>query len=130
MKRRHLNRLARVRIFDAHHGTCSVCHFRIQVGQAWEIEHLKPLADGGADVPLNMAPVHAKCHKPKTAKEAGERSKVVRIRANHLGVRKASKAKFACGKDSDRKKKLSGEVVTRVSQASEHRRVMEARVIR
>lgn len=130
MKRRTLSRLQRVKIFDAHQGICSICHFRIQVGQAWEVEHLKPLADGGADEPLNMAPVHAKCHKPKTAKEAGERSKVVRIRANHLGIPKASKAKFACGKDSGKRKKLSGEVVNRVSQASEHRRVMEARVIR
>lgn len=130
MKRRRLTRLARVRIFDAHQGMCSICHFRIQVGQAWEVEHLRPLADGGADEPLNMAPVHAKCHKPKTAKEAGERSKVVRIRAKHLGIPKPSKAKLPCGKDSAKRKKLSGEVVNRVSQASEHRRVMAERQIR
>lgn len=50
-----------------HEGLCHVCN---QHG-ADEIDHVIPLAEGGADTPENMRPIHASpCHKDKTAAEA------------------------------------------------------------
>lgn len=133
MKRRHLSRLQRVKIFDKARGRCCVCGQKIHAerGDKWEPHHLKPLWLGGADEPWNMAPAHdTPCHQGVSDADNTDRAKTDRQRANHLGVPKPGKAKFACGRDSGKRKKVCGEVVPRVSQASEHRRVMAEREIR
>lgn len=49
--RRHLSTKARTAIFVASGGICHLCGGKITVGQAWEIEHVIPLAQGGSDEP-------------------------------------------------------------------------------
>ena len=88
--RRTISRLARVRVFDSYGGICHICRFRIQVGQAWDCEHIKPLWLGGEDTETNMAPAHKVCHRTKSADESPQRAKSNRVRAKHLGIKKRS----------------------------------------
>ena len=62
-------RARRARIMYAHRGVCHVCH----LPGADQIDHITPLAWGGADDESNLAPIHAEpCHKAKTARESAE----------------------------------------------------------
>jgi 5-methylcytosine-specific restriction endonuclease McrA len=126
--RRSLKRAQKVRIFDRAHGICHVCGGKIHAerGEAWEVEHVVALADGGADEPWNMAPAHVDpCHKGKTAEESTGRAKVMRLRANHLGVPKPAKVKLPCGRSSGYRKSVEGKVIARTTQVAEHARVMD-----
>lgn len=40
----------------------------------WHVDHVTPLADGGADAPDNMQALCAECHGDKTAREARARA--------------------------------------------------------
>lgn len=128
MKRRRLPLLQRVKLFDAHGGRCHVCELRIQVGQEWHVDHIVPLADGGADDESNMAPAHKKrCHPAKTAQEATDRAKVVRIRARFLGITGPGigKAKpLPCGRASNFKMTMERKIVARVSGNDKHWELM------
>lgn len=132
-KRRHLSRLARVRLFETHKGICCVCGLKIHAerGDRWEPHHVKPLWAGGEDEVSNLAPAHERpCHKNVSASDNTIRAKTDRQRANHLGIPKPRKAKLPAGRDSRDRKKLNGEVVPREARYEKHRRVMEGRVVR
>lgn len=109
MKRKTLSTKARLELFQAHNGTCHVCGGKIQVGEAWEVEHVIPLALGGDDDTNNMAPVHKKvCHETKTREQdvpAIARAK--RREAKHIG------AKPKRPWHPTLRKKMNGEVVPR-----------------
>lgn len=54
-------------ILDRDNGICHVCC----KGGADEVDHVIPVAEGGADHISNLAPIHAKpCHAEKTQQEA------------------------------------------------------------
>lgn len=89
MTRRSLSKAARVRIFLAAGGLCHICGLKIDAPkQRWEVEHVKPLWNGGADDEANLRPAHVECHARKTADEAAPRAKTTRIAARNLGIRK------------------------------------------
>ena len=54
--------------------------------EKWEVEHPIPLAMGGSDDPADLRPVHARCHKGKSAKDAADLSKARRREARHCGA--------------------------------------------
>jgi 5-methylcytosine-specific restriction enzyme A len=57
----------RRRILDRYLGCCHVCG---KVG-ADQVDHVIPLAEGGADDEANLAPIHGEpCHRDKTQDEA------------------------------------------------------------
>lgn len=57
----------RKRILALYLDTCHVCGKR----GADQVDHIVPLAEGGADEDGNLAPIHAEpCHREKTAAEA------------------------------------------------------------
>lgn len=59
--------IRRRRVLRRHGHICHVC----QEGMADEVDHVVPLAEGGADHDSNMRPIHSvPCHKRKTAAEA------------------------------------------------------------
>jgi 5-methylcytosine-specific restriction endonuclease McrA len=107
MKRRSLTDLQRYKIFEANQGFCHLCQLVIQIGEKWEVEHIIPLAMGGADEGANLAPAHKHCHAPKTVKDARDIAKVKRIAAKHVG---AKQSRWPMGKF---KRKVSGETVLR-----------------
>lgn len=89
--RRSLSPLQRLKVFEAAKGVCHLCEQRIQVGQPWEVEHVRPLALGGADDESNMRPAHKACHAGKTKTDAASWSKAKRCAAKHNGIKKASR---------------------------------------
>jgi 5-methylcytosine-specific restriction protein A len=112
--RKSLSRLARVRCFDAHKGKCHLCGLKINpLFEDWDVEHIKPLWLGGEDIDANRAPAHLRCHKAKSAGEKTEKAKGDRIRANFLGVPKASHRPIPGSKASGLKRKMDGSVVRR-----------------
>jgi 5-methylcytosine-specific restriction endonuclease McrA len=78
----------RARVFDRHHGICHISKRRIQAGESWECEHIVALCNGGEHRETNLAPALREPHKIKTKADVREKSKVARIRARHLGIRK------------------------------------------
>lgn len=119
MTRRRLTSLQRVRIFDAHHGVCHICQRRIQVGEAWQLDHRQPLWQAGGDAPENLSPAHVVCHAGKTGQEHHLRAKGDRIRARHIGVKKTPQHIWGYGRADKFKRKLDGTVVRRNQEGSQ-----------
>lgn len=89
MSRKSLSPLQRLKVFEAASGRCHICGARIQLNQPWDVEHVIPLALMGADDPSNMSPAHKACHAAKTAIDFASIAKAKRMKARHLGIRKA-----------------------------------------
>lgn len=84
----------RLRVFAAYGGRCYLSKRLIRPGEAWELEHIKPLHLDGENRESNMAPALVDAHRRKTAAEMTAKAKADRIRAKHLGIYPASKAKI------------------------------------
>lgn len=111
-KRRTWTPLQRLKVFEAHAGLCHICGGIIDgTREAWEIEHLIPLALGGDDDEGNVAPAHKACHSVKTSKDRGQIAKANRVRAKHLGAGKAGT--IPGSKGTRWKRKVDGTVVPR-----------------
>lgn len=92
-KRRSITTAMRLRIWAAHSGVCHLCKLPIHAerGELWDVEHIKPLWNDGADTEENMAPAHKDCHAPKTRREAKDRAKTNRQRAKYIRAEKETK---------------------------------------
>lgn len=88
MKRKRRTTAQRVKIFHDANGICHICTHKIDgVREAWEIEHVIPLAMGGDDVDANLKPAHKTCHRDKTDSDVTAIAKAKRVEAKHLGIR-------------------------------------------
>lgn len=91
-------RTVRARVFREHDGVCHITKRRIAAGEAWDLEHVKPLSMARPGENLNresnLAPALTVAHREKTAREAGDRAKADRIHAKHFGYFPESKAKL------------------------------------
>lgn len=103
----------RARIFLAHDGRCHLTGRRIATGEAWELEHIKPLCLGGEHSEANLAPALVQPHREKSAAELTVKAKADRIRAKHLGLKQPKGRPMPGGRQSKWRKKVSGEVVLR-----------------
>lgn len=101
----------KVRVFERHGGRCHISGRLIRAGEAWDIEHVIAICNGGEHRESNMAPALVQPHKAKTVADLAEKSRNYRKRKAHLGIRKPSK--FACSRNSRWKKKIDGSVVLR-----------------
>ena len=90
MKRQTLSTMKRLKVFEKAGGRCHICSQRIQAGQVWEVEHVRPLALHGKDDESNMAPAHVLCHSGKTADDVAAIARAKRRKAKHIGIKKAS----------------------------------------
>lgn len=84
----------RARVFLRADGICHISKRKIRPGEAWELEHVKPLSMGGEHREGNMAPALVQPHREKTAQEARARAKADRVRAKHLGIHPKSPRAF------------------------------------
>jgi 5-methylcytosine-specific restriction protein A len=79
----------RARVFRDHDGRCHLTGRKIMPGEAWELEHVKPLAMARKGENLNresnMAPALVAPHREKTSREATDRAKADRCHAKHFG---------------------------------------------
>ena len=115
-KRKSMTPRMRLKVWEAHKGICKLCGGKIDgVRERWIVEHIIPLALGGADDESNMAPVHEGCALAKTFGKSGDIAKAAkakRVKSKHLGLKK-SKNPLPGGKGSKWKKKISGGVEPR-----------------
>lgn len=112
MKRKSISAKIRLKVFNDHSGRCHICGGKISVGEAWDVEHVIPIALGGADDETNWSPAHSKCHRTKTTSDMGAIAKAKRRESRHRGVR-VSRSPLPFGKRSKFKKKMDGTVVRR-----------------
>lgn len=86
MARKHFSRTERVRLFDLHGGRCHICSGKVQVGEAWDLEHIVPWELTRDDSDDNVKPAHKHCHKAKTADDVAAIRKADRVRAKFIGA--------------------------------------------
>lgn len=101
----------RLRVFERHDGICHLSGRKIMPGDAWDLDHITALINGGEHRESNLAPALRDKHREKTAADVAEKARTARIRAKHLGIK--PKSRFACSRDSKFRKKINGEVVLR-----------------
>jgi len=112
VKRASISAKKRVALFQSRGGLCHICGGKINVGEAWELEHRIPLAMGGEDIEANWELAHIKCHRAKTSDDVGQIAKAKRREARHLGGH-VSRTPLPFGKRSPLKRKMDGTVVLR-----------------
>jgi 5-methylcytosine-specific restriction endonuclease McrA len=76
----------RLRVFERYGGRCYLTGRLIRPGDDWDLDHIKPLKDGGEHREGNLAPALRDKHREKTAAENRDRAKAARIRARHIGT--------------------------------------------
>ncbi len=59
---------------------CGICGKELSPANEIEWDHVHALVHGGAHVFTNIRPVHAECHKEKTARDVAANAKVKRLR--------------------------------------------------
>lgn len=78
-----------IRVFEKFRSICQCgCHIKIRAGDKWETDHTQAIINGGENRENNLRPLLAAHHKIKTKADVAEKSKVYRIKAKHLGVKK------------------------------------------
>lgn len=102
----------RLRIFDRCGGRCHRSGREIGPGDAWQLDHIVAIVNGGANDEDNLAPILSDEHQEKTAEDVALKAKIARVRKAHLGI-KSRKAIIPGSKASKWKKRISGEVVRR-----------------
>ncbi len=89
--RRTMGQMRRLRIWEAHGGICILCARKIDgVREPWIVEHRIALVLGGADDDANCGPAHEDCRREKDKTDVAAGAKAKRIKARHIGIRKAS----------------------------------------
>ena len=78
----------RLRIYERCEGRCHISGRKIQAGEAWELDHIVALANGGQHRESNLAPALKDKHREKTKEDVAVKSKTYRMRAKHLGLMK------------------------------------------
>ncbi len=75
----------RLRVFEAYGGRCHLSGLLIKAGDAWDIDHIVALCNGGEHRESNLAPALHDNHVEKTAEDIDERGKTERMRLKHIG---------------------------------------------
>lgn len=68
-------------------GKCGLCNMPIGEGEPFEVDHKKPLEQGGLDTPANLQALHPRCHALKTAADRQRITKSKHQRAFHNGTK-------------------------------------------
>ena len=113
MTRGHISTRERTALFLAAGGCCAHCRVKIQPGQRWDLDHVRPLELLGPDEPVNWQVLCAPCHRSKTADDVSRIRKAQRQQARHLGAKAPSKTPLPCGKRSPWKRRLNGKIEKR-----------------
>lgn len=106
----------RARVFLAFDGVCGESGRKIRPGDAWQLDHIRALINGGENRESNLQPVLVEAHKAKTRRDVAAKAKADRIRKRHLGIENPSKQRLPCGKTSKWKRTVGGGLVLREPQ--------------
>ncbi len=78
----------RMKVLHAHKEICYLCKQPISRDAGWDLDHIIPLAAGGADSLDNLAPAHRKgCHRAKTKDDHATIGKARRQEQKSWGVK-------------------------------------------
>ena len=102
----------RLRVFEAHGGVCAISGRKIMPGDAWQVDHIIALANGGQHREANLQPVLDAPHKAKTREDVAVKAKIASVRKKHLGI-ETKRATLPGSKSSRWKKRIDGTVVPR-----------------
>lgn len=69
----------RAEVLLANGGRCYLTGAKIAAGDAWDVEHVIPLAQGGTNDLVNLKPALSAAHKIKSAKDAADTAKAKRL---------------------------------------------------
>lgn len=103
----------RLRVFERHDGICHLSGRKIMPGDAWDLDHITALINGGEHRESNLAPALRDKHREKTAADVAEKARTARIRAKHLGIKPKSSRPMPGSRASKWKRKMDGSVVLR-----------------
>jgi len=81
----------RLRVWDRCEGKCHRCGRAIPVGDAWILEHLIALINGGENRERNFCVTCSWCKPLKDAEDVAEKAKTYAVRSKHLLPRKPSR---------------------------------------
>lgn len=103
----------RLRIWETHGGYCHIAKRKIEIGEAWDIDHVIAIINGGQNRESNMAPALRDKHKIKTKADVAEKSKVYRKRAKDLGILVRKGQPMPGSRASGLRKRMDGTVERR-----------------
>ena len=86
--RKPLTPTQRLKLFEAHKGICVLCGLKINPGEKFIDEHIRPLALGGSNDLENRRPVHVACAGIKTPQDLAQIAKAKRQKKAALGIKK------------------------------------------
>jgi 5-methylcytosine-specific restriction protein A len=99
----------RLRIWEAGKGICILCGLKIDgVREAWIVEHKIALGLGGEDTDENCGPAHESCRRQKDKVDMPMIAKAKRMKARHLGIKKAASRPIMGTKASGWRKPFNG----------------------
>ena len=82
-------KLVRLRVWDRYEGCCHRCNRSIPTGDAWIIEHLLALINGGENRESNLRLTCSWCKPQKDREDMAIRQTTRNVRTKHLGISKA-----------------------------------------
>lgn len=74
----------RIRVWDRCEGKCHRCERKIPTGDAWIIEHLIALINGGRNAEDNLCLTCSWCKPLKDAEDVAEKAKTAAVRQKHI----------------------------------------------
>lgn len=83
---RRAGKTLRAKVWLKDKGICYQCKRQVAVGELWDCEHKKALADGGTNDLENLFVCHRVCHVEKSAEDAKARVKPRRLYKKHNGI--------------------------------------------
>ena len=102
----------RLRLWDKAGGRCQSCNRKIMAGEAWEVDHVKAVINGGENRESNFQVLCSNCHKPKTRADVAEKARTARKRKAHLGIKSKSRP-IPGSRNSPFRKRMDGTVERR-----------------
>lgn len=81
----------KLRIFARCEGRCGLSGVKIQVGDAYDFDHIKAIWEGGKNRESNLHIVLRARHREKSAADQSRQAKADRVRAKFLGLYPKSK---------------------------------------
>lgn len=81
----------RLRVWDRCEGKCHRCGRKIPTGDAWILEHLLALINGGRNAESNLCLTCSWCKPIKDAEDVAIKAETYRVRSKHILPRKRSR---------------------------------------
>jgi 5-methylcytosine-specific restriction enzyme A len=85
----------RLRVWDQCNGRCHMCGREIPTGDAWILEHLIALINGGTNSEDNLCLTCSWCKPIKDAADVAVKSKTYAVRSKHVLPREPSRLRSA-----------------------------------